>query len=545
MRRLNFLLTAVLTYSAAVSAVGQITERQRPAEWANLVRGGRFMDRFEAMPDGNLRADVWGADSVRPRFVDNGIERPDLSFWGGNIVRGDDGRYHLFVCGWPERSEKGHMTWPASTVYHTTSSRPWGPYTIADTIGKGHNPEVYRTDDGRYVLYVIDGRYVAPRLSGPWTYGKFDFDTRDRRVIEGLSNLTFARRSDGSFLMVCRGGGVWVSRDGVAPYRQITERRIYPAVAGEFEDPVVWRDSLQYHLIVNDWLGRIAYYQRSLDGVHWLTEPGEAYAPGVSFHRDGRVEHWFKYERAKVLQDAQGRVEQINFAVIDTIKWNDLGGDRHSSKNICLPMNKGLLLEVLNRKPITDKTRTVRLRIRAEKDFHPITDVDVASVRFGCYTEVNYGRGARALSAEADGEDLILTFDAAACAITPEEFAPKLIGADRRGRLLFGYARLPYVDYRPPILSSLAPRYESASQSVSLTVENFGLSTSAKTRVAIEQGGRTVATATVSRLKPYASTTLTLPLDGTAWDTAAPHRVVFSRNGRTVGETEFPGTPTP
>ena len=430
MRRLNFLLTAVLTYSAAVSAVGQITERQRPVEWANLVRGGRFMDRFEAMPDGNLRADVWGADSVRPRFVDNGIERPDLSFWGGNIVRGDDGRYHLFVCGWPERSEKGHMTWPASTVYHTTSSRPWGPYTIADTIGKGHNPEVYRTDDGRYVLYVIDGRYVAPRLSGPWTYGKFDFDTRDRRVIEGLSNLTFARRSDGSFLMVCRGGGVWVSRDGVAPYRQITERRIYPAVAGEFEDPVVWRDSLQYHLIVNDWLGRIAYYQRSLDGVHWLTEPGEAYAPGVSFHRDGRVEHWFKYERAKVLQDAQGRVEQINFAVIDTIKWNDLGGDRHSSKNICLPMNKGLLLEVLNRKPITDKTRTVRLRIRAEKDFHPITDVDVASVRFGCYTEVNYGRGARALSAEADGEDLILTFDAAACAITPEEFFDKIKAGD-------------------------------------------------------------------------------------------------------------------
>ena len=122
MRRLNFLLTAVLTYSAAVSAVGQITERQRPAEWTNLVRGGRFMDRFEAMPDGDLRADVWGADSVRPRFVDNGIERPDLSFWGGNIVRGDDGRYHLFVCGWPERSEKGHMTWPASTVYHTALS---------------------------------------------------------------------------------------------------------------------------------------------------------------------------------------------------------------------------------------------------------------------------------------------------------------------------------------------------------------------------------------------------------------------------------------
>lgn len=37
-----------------------------------------------------LRSDVWGADSVRPRLVDNGIEYGVWSYWGGNIVRGDD-----------------------------------------------------------------------------------------------------------------------------------------------------------------------------------------------------------------------------------------------------------------------------------------------------------------------------------------------------------------------------------------------------------------------------------------------------------------------
>jgi hypothetical protein len=32
-------------------------------------------------------------------------------------------------------------------------------------------------------------------------------------------------------------------------------------------------------MIVNDWLGRIAYYLRSKDGIHWVVDPGEAYTP--------------------------------------------------------------------------------------------------------------------------------------------------------------------------------------------------------------------------------------------------------------------------
>ena len=150
------------------------------------------------------------------------------------------------------------MTWPQSTVFHTTSERLSGPYTICDTIGKGHNPEAFILKDGRPVVYVIDGYYIADSLNGPWTYSHFTFDKRNRKIIEGLSNLTFARRSDGSYLMVCRGGGVWISENGISPYQQVSDRSVYPDVNGEFEDPVIWKDSLQYHLIVNDWLGRIA-----------------------------------------------------------------------------------------------------------------------------------------------------------------------------------------------------------------------------------------------------------------------------------------------
>lgn len=468
------------------------------------------MDRFLPMEGEELSNGTWGADSICPRYVDNGIEVKDLSIWGGNILQTPDRKYHLFVCGWPENSPKGHMFWPHSTVYHAVDDELDGPYAIQDTIGKGHNPEAFRLDDGRIVIYVINGYYIADSVDGPWTYAKFEFDRRDRKIIEGLSNLTFARRPDGSRLMVCRGGGVWVSRTGISPYCQLTDKRVYPDVDGRFEDPVVWKDSLQYHLIVNDWLGRIAYYQRSKDGVHWVTEQGEAYVPGISFHKDGYVEHWFKYERPKVFQDAEGRVVQMNFAVIDTIKWEDLPNDKHSSKNICIPMNKGLLLSVLNTQPITENTEKIEVRIQAEEGFLPGRDVDVSSLHFGSFTEVNFGRGARPLTSYTDGNDLIIVFSGKGSGITPDEFAPKLIGSDKNGQLLLGYARLPYVDYNPPLLSARRPVYDKEKDSLEVTVENYGLGTSKPTTLRVLQADKLIAEGQIDALQPYASTKLSL-----------------------------------
>ncbi|MDR1881083.1 MAG: glycoside hydrolase family protein, partial [Tannerellaceae bacterium] len=458
--------------------------------------------------------DTWGAENVIPRFVDNGIEDSNYSYWGGNILRGNDGQYHLFVCRWREDSPKGHHEWPNSHVVHAVSAHPHGPFTVRDSIGSGHNPELFRMKDGRYVLYVIDHRYVSENLNGPWTRGEFEFDRRDRRIIEGLSNLTFARREDGSFLMVCRGGGVWISETGLSPYKQLTDRRIYPDVDGQFEDPVVWRDHIQYHLIVNDWLGRIAFYLRSKDGVNWVADPGEAYLPGIARHPGGNSEDWFKYERMKVLQDEYGRAIQANYAVIDVLKNDDKPNDTHSSKNIAIPLNPGLLLTILDTHPITPATKTIRLKIAAEKGFDPHTDIDLASLRFGASTEVNFGRGAKVKSTEKSGADLIVTFDAAGNGITPDEFAPKLIGKNLRGELLYGYARLPYVNYLEPILSALAPVFtpRANAMDISVEVQNFGqvASPEATLQLTIEKNGEKIpaASVTVPPLKPYEKTTV-------------------------------------
>ena len=498
------------------SSFSQITERERPAEWKQLVKGARFMDRFLPMKGNVLSSDTWGADCVLPRYVDNGIEDGIWSYWGGNIRKGEDGKYHLFVCGWLECSPKGHMEWPNSYVFHTVSDNLTGPFKPVRIIGKGHNPEMFRAKDGRYVVYVIDGRYVSDDLNGKWEYGKFDFNARDRRIIEGLSNLSFAQREDSSYVMVCRGGGIWVSRDGLSEYNQLTDKRVYPDVDGRFEDPVIWRDHIQYHLIVNDWLGRIAFYLRSKDGVNWVVDPGEAYMPGVAVHADGQVEDWFKYERLKVYQDKYGRAIQANFAVIDTLKNEDKPFDHHSSKNISIPLNPGLLLTILDEKPITSSTKIIRVKIQAEEGFNPQTDIDVNSLRFGASEEVNYGRGCQVLTTENAGKDLIVTFNGKGNGITKDEFAPKLIGKYKNGRMLYGYARLPYIDYIESILSARAPVFTKSGKGLECKVEvrNFGQvgSKKALVEVAYKKEGKTikVASGMVPALKPYEKTDLLL-----------------------------------
>jgi hypothetical protein len=500
-----------------VDANAQSVERKRPEEWNGLVPGGRFMDRFLPMPvQGKLTSETWGADNVKPRYVDNGLEDNEWSYWGGNAILGDDGKYHLYVCRWREDSQRGHMEWPRSVVAHAVADKSTGPYKVKDTLGPGHNPELFRLKDGRYVVYVMGGYYIGDSLDGPWQRKKFEFNPRDRRIIEGLSNLTFSKREDGSFLMVCRGGGVWFSRNGITPYNQVTDRRVYPPVEGRFEDPVVWRTNVQYHLIVNDWLGRIAYYLRSKDGINWKVEPGEAYLPGIARYEDGTVVDWFKYERIKVLQDEYGRATQAHFAVIDVLKRSDKGSDNHSSKHICIPLTVGRLLTILDREKITRDTKTIRVKIAAEDDFDPNRDVDIYSLRFGASEEVNFGRGCKVIKTQRAGDDLILTFDATGNGITKDNFAAKLLAKTTRGKLLFGYARLPWLSYIEPALSARMPKFVRNDNgfSVSVEVRNFGQVTSepANLRIMYRTNDRDVevAAGTVPVLKPFERTTVEL-----------------------------------
>lgn len=531
----TYVLLLGLLFSIQINA--QIKERERPEKWNQLVKGGRFLDRFMPIsPLGKLTTQTWGAPGVIPRYTDNGIEDPAWSYWGGNILKGDDGKYHLFVCRWPENSAKGHGEWPNSEVVHAVADNTMGPFKVHEVVGKGHNPEAYRMKDGRYIIYVIDGYYLADNIYGPWKAGKFEFNPRDREIIEGLSNLSFVQREDGSFVMVCRGGGIWVSQDGVSPWQQVTSKRVYPDVDGRFEDPVIWRDNVQYNLIVNDWLGRIAFYLRSKDGVNWKVDPGEAYIPGIAVYTDSTNEDWFKYERIKIFQDEYRRPVQANFAVIDTLKSEDKPNDRHSSKNIGIPLNKGVLMTILDKKKIDKDTKTIRVKIEAEPGFNPLSDIDISSLHFGAPEVVNFGGGCTASSTEPDGADLIVSFDAKNNGFRNDSFAAKLLGKYKNGKLLLGYARLPWVEYIEPILSARLPVLK-ASNNLEVEVENFGQISSKKANLKVEliNGQETdeIASAKILGLKPFEKITLgmkcsRIPAEGVQL------KVSITYNGKTM-----------
>ena len=113
-----------------------------------------------------------------------------------------------------------------------------------------------------------------------------------------------------------------------------------------------------------------------------------------------------------------------------------------------------------------------------------------------------------------EGKDLIVTFDAKGHGITAEEFAPKLLGKTTSGKLLYGYARLPWVSYNDPILSARMPEFISGGQDIKIVVENFGQVASKPAVLKLEQlqdGNRKeIGQAKVAALTPYGKTNATL-----------------------------------
>lgn len=502
-----------------------------------LVQGAAFKDLIEPIPvfDG-LTTNVWGGDNVKPRDANNGLEDAEFSYWCTSPMTGPDGTEHLFVCRWPEKSAKGHREWPHSRLVHAISGRPTGPFKVIEELGPGHNAEIYRAKDGTYVVYVINNSYQSKSLTGPWQPVKLTFDNRGLKPVD-MSNCTYARREDGSVLMVSRTGEVWISPDGLATFVRLTNGSVYPPIKGAFEDPVVWRDEVQYHLIVNDWFGRTAYYLRSKDGVHWVWDDGVAYDQNVVRHPDGQIEGWHKLERPKVRLDQYGRATHFYLAGIDSAKEVDFGGDNHSSKSLIMPLTVGRRLTILNEQAITPQTREIRVLLKAEPGFDPAADVDLDSLRFGSTKAANFGHAFKVKEAKSSGGDLTIVFAGDSHELTADDFAAKLLGRTKKGGVLFGYARLPGVTVVEPMMYPRAPalvRRDATTLEASIVVENFGQVKSGPLplKLVFQQDKKVVhtATTTVPPLDPYASKTVMLTLPGDVLAAGSSNRVDVTLN---------------
>jgi hypothetical protein len=372
----------------------------------------------------------------------------------------------MLVTRWPANATKGHWEWPNSTVAHVVANTPTGPYKVKDESaydfknGLGHNPDIILLNDATYLLYsLIDWEptlFISETMNGPWKrIGVMEVNTKGadektERFYRFKRNLSGIHLNDGRFLFVTKAGAMMISdsKDPLGPYKVLTSALQHNPIVPEkyrnsnYEDPVIWKDEVQFHMIINAFWDYRAIYLRSSDGIHWKFNPGTAYTPNNTSYEDGTRTQWYKLERPHVIQDKYGRATHLSLAVIDVPKADDLAKDNHSSKNIVIPLTIQKRLKLLNKERINFSTEKIKILMLSEDGFDAQKDIDIESLRFGASEEVNFGRGSRVNKTRKKGKDLIVEFDGFGNGITDSNFAGKLLGKTRDGKLIIGFTKL-------------------------------------------------------------------------------------------------------
>ncbi|BAJ74955.1 endoglucanase [Microbacterium testaceum StLB037] len=343
--------------AAVVSAAAVAVALAVPASGAAAAT--QFLTYIKPAPIvGSLSTTAWGAATVGPRDQSNGLEDKTLAnwvYWDGGIIKGADGKYHMFASRWPE--SEGHEAWRYdSYAVSAVSDNLYGPYTDQGLMwpdvdgGHGHNVTPVQLKDGTYAVTISgfsDARvFTSPSLNGPWTaQGQV-------QVASGPYSSTFNTGGnfrtilgpDGKYHAIVNGFQTAVADNVVGPYT-VQNPPLFSSITGsptdDMEDPLIWYSGGQYHVIFNSWSAKKAYHYTSTDGAtNWTLQPGVAYDANVDFttYTDGTKNHWAKLERPSMYIE-NGVPTAMTFAVVDVEKNQENGNDGHGSKVIVVPFD--------------------------------------------------------------------------------------------------------------------------------------------------------------------------------------------------------------
>lgn len=316
--------------------------------------------------------------------------------WGSSVVKGADGKYHMFVSRFPQ-SLPFHPGWMvASEIVHATSDVPQGPYKFSDVAlpargsqywdGRStHNPRIMRYKNKYYLIYMgsthpfADPTNEQLTLSSPWCtvgrsnkriglavadspYGpwkRFEepiLNTKPNTFYSFLtSNPSPIIQEDGSVMMIFK-GRTYVGNDkfsdmalGMAyapsiegPYKVLNnDQPIFQVDGqGEAEDPFLWKDKRGYHAIFKDHVSKFTgergggVMAHSKDGINWtIDKDPKAYSRTVEW-KDGKVDMQGQLERPFLLFE-NGKATYAFFATM-----NGPGGFENATKswNMVIPL---------------------------------------------------------------------------------------------------------------------------------------------------------------------------------------------------------------
>ncbi|NOV03061.1 glycoside hydrolase family protein [Paenibacillus planticolens] len=300
-------------------------------------------------------------DRLLPAPRDGGFRMEGYWVWCGSVVKGEDGRFHMFASRWPKHLPM-HPGWLVhSEVVRAVSDTPEGPYTFEEIVfpargaqywdGRStHNPHITKHGD-TYVLYYMgsthpledvkpgeefglsDPRCIVARANkrvglatsksvfGPWERSDAPIlPTRPGRFDSFLtSNPAPCIHEDGTVLLIYKArqyegnvhgqmmiGAARAERfDG--SYRVVSEDPVFPPAQFHLEDPFVWHTGERYELIAKDMDGRICGEMHagiqaySEDGLTWhLSDNPKAYSRKIKWD-DGSETMMGSFERPFIL----------------------------------------------------------------------------------------------------------------------------------------------------------------------------------------------------------------------------------------------------
>ena len=109
----------------------------------------------------SCRTDKPGAfiDKLLPAPIGGGFAMDDYWVWGSSVIKGGDGKYHMFADRWAK--DLGFGAWVTnSEVVHAVSEKPEGPYVFSDVALPVRGAEFFDglvTHNPRIILF--DGTY--------------------------------------------------------------------------------------------------------------------------------------------------------------------------------------------------------------------------------------------------------------------------------------------------------------------------------------------------------------------------------------------------
>lgn len=255
-------------------------------------------------------------DRMSPVSVNAGFAMKDYWIWCGSVIKGDDGRYHMFASRW-KKTLPMHPGWLLeSEIVRASADTPDGEFQFEEIVleargaeywdGRStHNPHIIKWNN-KYVLYYMgtthpftdvkdvenitldDPRVICARANkrigvavsesiyGPWE--RMDepvLDVRPKYFDNFLvSNPAPCIMPDGKILLMYKArtyekkpypeylhGKMWlgvaVANSPFEKHYPLLDKPVFEDEEYEIEDPFIWYDSKGYQMIAKDMKGNI------------------------------------------------------------------------------------------------------------------------------------------------------------------------------------------------------------------------------------------------------------------------------------------------